>query len=426
MTTDWIILILSFIFSAFFSGMEIAFASSNKLKIEVDKKRGNIAARILSTFIKKPSYFIGAMLIGNNIALVIYGIAVKRILDPWLIGTFTSVMSSDFMLLLTDTIISTIFILIVAEFIPKMIFRSTTNSKLYFFTMPVLIIYWISYPLVILFIFVAESILKLFRLKVSSQQEYNFNIVDIDNYIQNSIAEDSKQDELSHELQMFQNAIDFKNVKLRECIVPRPEISALEVNDKIDKLIECLVKTGHSKILIYKESIDNIIGYVNAYDLFSKPQRIRDIIRPIHVFPETMLARMALQTLLKEHKSIAVVIDEFGGTSGMITTEDIIEEILGEIDDEFDKQQKLDIEQISENEFLISGRIEIDYLNEKYSLEIPESEQYETLAGFIISEHENIPEKGEIINIGRFSFTVIDATKSKIKKVKLIINKEYS
>lgn len=424
MATDWIILLFAFIFSAFFSGMEIAFVSANKLKIEVDKKRGMVTANILSKFIKKPSYFIGTMLVGNNIALVIYGIAVTRVLDPWLIGAFPTVMSSDVILLLSDTIISTVFILIIAEFIPKIIFRSSTNSQLYFFTIPVLIIYWIFYPIVLLFIFIAEMILRLFGMKIQSKQEYNFNIVDIDNYIQSSIAEDSKQEELSHELQMFQNAIDFKSVKLRECIVPRPEIVALDVNDNIDELTDNLVRTGHSKILIYKESVDNVIGYVNSYDLFGCPQRIRDIIRPILVFPETMPARTALQTMLRDHKSIAVVMDEFGGTSGMITTEDIIEEILGEIDDEFDKQQEVEIEQISENEFVISGRLEIDYLNEKYALELPDSEQYETLAGFIISEHEDIPEKDEIINIGKFSFTIIDATKTKIKKVRLVINED--
>lgn len=424
MATDWIILLFAFIFSAFFSGMEIAFVSANKLKIEVDKKRGMVTANILSKFIKKPSYFIGTMLVGNNIALVIYGIAVTRVLDPWLIGAFPTVMSSDVILLLSDTIISTVFILIIAEFIPKIIFRSSTNSQLYFFTIPVLIIYWIFYPIVLLFIFIAEMILRLFGMKIQSKQEYNFNIVDIDNYIQSSIAEDSKQEELSHELQMFQNAIDFKSVKLRECIVPRPEIVALDVNDNIDELTDNLVRTGHSKILIYKESVDNVIGYVNAYDLFGCPQRIRDIIRPILVFPETMPARTALQTMLRDHKSIAVVMDEFGGTSGMITTEDIIEEILGEIDDEFDKQQEVEIEQISENEFVISGRLEIDYLNEKYALELPDSEQYETLAGFIISEHEDIPEKDEIINIGKFSFTILDATKTKIKKVRLVINED--
>lgn len=424
MATDWIILLFAFIFSAFFSGMEIAFVSANKLKIEVDKKRGMVTANILSKFIKKPSYFIGTMLVGNNIALVIYGIAVTRVLDPWLIGAFPTVMSSDVILLLSDTIISTVFILIIAEFIPKIIFRSSTNSQLYFFTIPVLIIYWIFYPIVLLFIFIAEMILRLFGMKIQSKQEYNFNIVDIDNYIQSSIAEDSKQEELSHELQMFQNAIDFKSVKLRECIVPRPEIVALDVNDNIDELTDNLVRTGHSKILIYKESVDNVIGYVNAYDLFGCPQRIRDIIRPILVFPETMPARTALQTMLRDHKSIAVVMDEFGGTSGMITTEDIIEEILGEIDDEFDKQQEVEIEQISENEFIISGRLEIDYLNEKHALEFPDSEQYETLAGFIISEHEDIPEKDEIINIGKFSFTILDATKTKIKKVRLVINED--
>lgn len=424
MATDWIILLFAFIFSAFFSGMEIAFVSANKLKIEVDKKRGMVTANILSKFIKKPSYFIGTMLVGNNIALVIYGIAVTRVLDPWLIAAFPTVMSSDVILLLSDTIISTVFILIIAEFTPKIIFRSSTNSQLYFFTIPVLIIYWIFYPIVLLFIFIAEMILRLFGMKIQSKQEYNFNIVDIDNYIQSSIAEDSKQEELSHELQMFQNAIDFKSVKLRECIVPRPEIVALDVNDNIDELTDNLVRTGHSKILIYKESVDNVIGYVNAYDLFGCPQRIRDIIRPILVFPETMPARTALQTMLRDHKSIAVVMDEFGGTSGMITTEDIIEEILGEIDDEFDKQQEVEIEQISENEFIISGRLEIDYLNEKHALEFPDSEQYETLAGFIISEHEDIPEKDEIINIGKFSFTILDATKTKIKKVRLVINED--
>jgi len=419
-----IIIISTLLLSGFFSGMEIAFVSSSRLKQEIDIKRRLLPARILSIFYKNPSRFIGALLLGNNISLVIYGIAMAQLLQPLIISTIPPVIETEFVILLLQTIISTIIILITAEFLPKILFRINPNAILQFFAIPVWLFYYLFYPLIFLYIGTAELLLKyVFRLKLSNEP-YSFSSVDLDEYVNNfkpvSKSGTEEIEEVSHNIQMIQNAIDFKNVKLRECMVPRTEIKAVELYDKIEKLNVLLTKTGHSKILVYDESIDNIVGYVHARDLFTNPTSIKSVLRPIEMFPETMAANELLSGLIKSKKSIAVVLDEFGGTSGIITIEDVIEEIFGEIEDEFDIDDNRE-KKISETEFLFSSRLEIDYLNEKYDFELPVSEEYETLGGLIISYHESIPAIKEQITFENYKFTVLKASENRIEEVKFEI-----
>jgi CBS domain containing-hemolysin-like protein len=417
---NWTIVIITLLLSAFFSGIEIAFISSNRLKIEVDKSRGLFSAKIISAFAQKPSKFIGALLLGNNIALVIYGIAITRILKPWLVNNLPEPFSDEFIILFIQTLIATIFILITAEFIPKILFRIRPNTILNFFAFPVFLFYIIFYPFVFIFIGFSEQVLKkLFRVKFNFTK-YSFSPIDLGDYVKEFTNNENEESEIQQDIQIFQNAIDFRNVKLRECMIPRTEIIALDELEKIDILKQAFIKTGHSKILIYNDSIDNIIGYTHSFDIFKKPEKIGNILKSIIIVPETMLANKVLSMMIKEQKSVAVVVDEFGGTSGMITMEDIIEEIIGEIEDEHDIEE-LTEKQLNEHEFIFSGRLEIDYLNEKYNLNIPELEDYETLAGFIIYYHESIPKSGDIITAEIFNFRIIKAEDNKIELVKLSI-----
>lgn len=424
MSTNLIVILSTLILSGFFSGMEIAFISSSRLKQELDIKRRLLPARILSVFYKNPSRFIGALLLGNNISLVVYGIAMAELLKPMILGMLPPIIETEFTILFTQTIISTLLILITAEFLPKILFRINPNAILKFFAIPVWIFYFIFYPLIYLYIGTAELLLKyVFRVKLSSEP-YNFSTVDLDEYVNDfkpigSVNKDDVQ-EVSQNIQMIQNAIEFKNLKLRDCMVPRTDIMAIEINDSIEKLNITLTETGHSKIMVYQESIDNIIGYVHAKDIFKKPNSVKNILRPVNVFPETMAANNLLSELIKSKKSIAVVLDEFGGTSGIITIEDVIEEIFGEIEDEFDMDVSEETK-ISEYEYIFSSRLEIDYLNDKYNFKLPVSEEYETLGGLIISFHESIAEKNEQINIQNFRFTILKASKNRIEEVKLEI-----
>lgn len=418
---NWFIVILSLILSALFSGLEIAFLSSNKLKIELDKNKGLFTARLLSEFMHNPSKLLGALLLGNNIALVIYGIAMAKILEPVIVEMLTPLYSTNFSVLIIQTIISTILILIVAEFIPKALFRINPNTILKIFVIPVKIYYWIFYPFIHFLVWISEQILqKVFRLKII-EQNYTFSAVDLDNYIKEFAPEGREESEVKQEIQMLQNAIDFRNVKLRECMVPRTEITTVEQDDSIEDLKKCFIDSGFSKILVYKESVDNIIGFVHSSDVFTNPKNIKTITRSIPIVPETMLANNVLSMFIKKHKSIALVVDEFGGTSGIVTMEDIIEEIFGEIEDEYDVEELIE-KQISDKEFVFSARIEIDYLNEKYNLNLPESEEYETLGGLIIQIHESIPQKNDIIKYEAFMFNVTKASDARIEEVQLKLN----
>lgn len=410
----WGIILCMLIFSAFFSGMEIAFVSANKLKVELDSKQGDFFAKIISNFMKKPSRFIGAMLVGNNIALVVYGIFMAKWLEP----EIAKISGNEFFILLVQTLISTGLILFTAEFLPKTLFRINPNRMLSLFALPLLIIYWILFVLMMIVISISELLIKLFSPQLSTKEEINFGRVDLEHYIKEGTEHNNAQEEVDHEIQIFQNALDFSKVKARECMIPRTEIVALEMEDDITKLRDTFVETGLSKILIYKGSIDNIIGYTHSFELFKKPESIKSILIPLPIIPMTIAANEILEIFIKQRKSIAVVVDEFGGTAGILTIEDIIEEIFGEIEDEHDKEE-LEEKKISDTEYLFAARLEVDYLNAEYNLKLPESDNYETIAGLIIDTHESIPDLNERIRTENFVFTVKKVFQNKIDLVHL-------
>ncbi len=420
MSTNGLIIIISLLFSGFFSGMEIAFVSSNRLMQELDIKRKVIPARILSAFYNNPSRFIGALLLGNNVALVIYGIATAKLLEPIITNILPPALSSEYIVLLIQTVVSTLLILIVAEFIPKVLFRINPNAILKGFALPIWLFYYAFYPLILLYLGISEIILKgIFKVKLASDS-YSFSAIDLEEYVKDSLPDNETRKDINQEIQMIQNAIEFKHVKLRECMVPRTEIKALEINRNIDDFSKLLVETGHSKIFIYEDSIDHIVGYIHVFDLFSNPGSIREIIRKINPYPETTTAKDLLKYFIENHKSVAIVLDEFGGTAGIVTMEDVIEEIFGEIEDEHDKD--IDTEkQLSENVFIFSARLEIDYLNEKYKFNIPVLDDYETLAGYIIHNYESIPVVNQKIIVGQYLFTVQKSTGNRLDEVKMEI-----
>ncbi|MDT8307942.1 MAG: hemolysin family protein [Bacteroidales bacterium] len=415
---SWLIVIITILFSAFFSGMEIAYISSNKLRIEIDKQKGVISGNIFSTFLNAPSKLITTLLLGNNIALVIFGISMSLILEEWLTGMFPALKCHEFLLLLIQTIIATIIILITAEFIPKIIFRLYPNRIIQIFAVPVYFFYLLFYPVAIIFIWLSRLIIKGFLGISLKEERYHLSSIDLESFLLTFSNENEENTAYEQEIQMIQNAIDFRTVKLKECMVPRTEIVAMDIEEPIEKLKKRLIESVHSKILIYKDSIDNLIGYVHSFDLFNKPKEIRAILRPLLFVPETMLANTLMEKFIKERKSIAVVVDEFGGTAGMLTLEDVIEEIFGEIEDEFDTTRLLE-KRLSDKEYIFEARIEIDHLNQRYGFHFPESEEYETLAGYIIHHHKSIPAIDEVIEIDHWLFTITEATENKIKKVKV-------
>ncbi|MFW5879192.1 MAG: hemolysin family protein [bacterium] len=418
-----IIIFVSILFSAYFSGMEIAFISANKLKFEVDIKSGGVSAKVLNKLIKSDSDFISTMLVGNNLSLVIYGIAVAALLDPVLAANLPQAFNNEATILIIQTIISSIVILVFAEFAPKTFFRINPNAIVRFFAIPTYILYYLLFPIIFTTIQLSEFILKqIFGLKLENKKRV-FDIVDIDNFIKEFSRNNYKQDDESLEMQIFKNAIEFPEVKLRECMIPRTEIIALDQNDDLKEIRDKFSETGLSKILIYKDNnIDDIIGYVHVFDFFKNPQDVKSIIRPLLIVPETMLANKLLKSFIQQNKSIAVVVDEFGGTAGLITIEDIMEEIFGEIDDEYDIDDLVE-KAVSSTEFLFSARLEIDYLNEKYGFDLPESDEYETLGGLITNYHESIPDKDQLITIENFIFKVVQVSETRIEQVVLFINK---
>ncbi|KAF0204473.1 MAG: cbs domain containing [Bacteroidetes bacterium] len=414
-------IIIALLFSAFFSGMEIAFVTANKLRIEVEKNKALLPARLLSGLLKKPSRFIAALLLGNNIALVVYGIYIAVLLEPILLRVLPESPAAIALLLISQTIISTLIVLLFAEFLPKVLFRINPNRILNFSAVPLNLFYFVFYPVVIVFIGVSEFLLKyIFKARIS-HPEYSFGVVDLDHYLRDSSSQQPEESEDYQEFKMFQNARDLGNIKLRECMVPRNEIIAVSKDENLEILRELFISSGHSKVLIYQESIDNIIGYTHSHDLFRKPGSIDEITKPVMIVPETMPANKLLSMFMSERKSVALVVDEFGGTAGMLTIEDIIEEIFGEIDDEYDIEDSEEV-QISEDEYVFSARLEIDYLNQKYKLDLPVSDEYETLAGLIISHYEDIPSEQEEIQIDDFLFVITRASESRIEEVRLIFN----
>jgi CBS domain containing-hemolysin-like protein len=418
---NYLIIAMTLSFSAFFSGMEIAFVSSNKLRIELEKGKGLLSARLISGFVHHPSRFIGAMLVGNNVALVIYGIAAAAILKPFLIRFLPAPLASDGLILTIQTIVSTLLILVTAEFLPKIVFRLNPNGLLTVFAVPVYIIYLFLYPFMYFFLGLSELILRyIFGMKTGSVR-YHFTSIDFDEYIRDFYNPAAAQVDEASEMQMIQNVREFHTTKVRECMVPRNEIITVDDSISIDELHGLFIDTQHSKIPVYKESIDNLTGYVHLYDLFAKPSDILSVTKPVVIVPETMAASDVLNLMISQRKSLAVVVDEFGGTAGMVTVEDLIEEIFGEIQDEFDVEELL-VKKISDKEFILAGRLEIDYLNQEYALNLPQSDEYETLAGLILNHHQSIPDIREQINIERFTFTILEASGSRIDKVVLKID----
>ena len=396
--------------------MEIAFISANRFKVEVDKKKGTLSASIIAGFLENPSRFISALLVGNNIALVVYGITMAKILEPWI----TNFTSSEGAILVIQTIISTLLILVTAEFLPKAFFRINPNRMLDVFAVPVKVFYVLLYPLVWVIDRFSKQILSaLFKVKLNEEQ-MTFGRSDLDEYVNEFTYGTDIEEDVDSEIQIFRNALNFSDIKVRECMIPRTEITAMEINESIDDLKEKLVETGLSKILIYRDEIDNIIGYVHSFELFQKPNAIKNIIRPINLVPESTKVKDLLKQFGQQHRSVAVVLNEFGGTAGMVTTEDIIEEIFGDIEDEHDKEELLE-EKLNETEYRFSARLEIDYINQEYNIGLPESDDYETLAGFIIEHYQSIPELNEVINLDNFQFTITKVESTRIEEVVLTI-----
>jgi CBS domain containing-hemolysin-like protein len=418
-TNSYIIILISILGSAFFSGIEIAFVSANKLKIELDKSRGKIGAKILSWFNKHASNFIAFLLLGNNIALVVYGIYMEQILNQPLTGLLPAPFDSAFFILTAQTIISTIIILIVAEFLPKIIFRINSNKILSFFSFLLAPLYILLTPLVFTFIQMSKGILKVVLRSKIDDDNYTFSSIDLDYYIKEFHDKEAESED-EKDIQIFQNAIEFQELKIRDCMVPRTDIVAVSEDTGLDELKKIFAESGHSKLIVYKDSIDNIIGYVHVFDLFRRPKSIKGILRDLIFVPETMQANTFMSKLIKENKSIAVVLDEFGGTSGIITLEDLMEEIFGEIEDEFDHDQLVE-RKIDDHTFIFSARQEIDHLNQTYELGLEEHDEYETLGGYIIHHHESIPRKGEHLEINGKQFEILAAGNTKIDLIKLRI-----
>ncbi len=409
MQIDIIIIILSIITSAFFSGMEIAFISANKLHIELEKKRKGFFSNILSKITQNSSKFITTMLVGNNISLVIYSYFMGKVIVAYL-G-----MNS----LLFQTFISTIVILVTAEFLPKAIFRVYANETLKIFALPSYFFYILLYSFSYIINGISDFFLKFIFRTDKDHLQTAFSKEELGDYITEQLENGNDNDEeIDSEIQIFQNALEFQKVKAREIMVPRTEILAVEIHETVSKLSELFIKSGYSKILVYKTSLDDIIGHVNAFELFKKPKTIKSILLPIEIVPESMMISDVLNSLTRKRKSIAVVVDEYGGTSGMITVEDVVEELFGEIEDEHDIQELVDV-RINENEFKLSARLEIDYLNEEYNLNIPKEEAYETLGGFIINQTENIPQKDEELSVLNYKIKILDVSSSKIEEISL-------
>jgi len=414
---DIIIILICLSFSGFFSGMEIAFISSNRLRLEIEKKEQNLKAGLLSMFTKNEALYIATMLIGNNIALVMYGVFMGKQLEPFL----HHYVENEILVLLLQTLFSTLIILITAEFLPKSIFRNNANRALKIFAFPVTFFILIFYPIARFTIALSNIIVKLFfKVNISSSNGIVFGKIDLNNFVEEVNEEFSQDEEIDNEIKIFQNALDFSNVKIRECLVPRNEIEAIEVNQSIVELKNKFIDTGYSRVLVYEDNIDNIIGYVHQSELFKNPANIRKGISTLIIVPETMSAKKLLDILICESKNLALVVDEFGGTSGIVSLEDIMEEIFGEIEDEHDTQEFID-KKINENTFLFSGRLEIDYINEKYNLNLPESEDFETIAGFVVLTLGYIPILGEKIRIHNFEIIIKQASSSKIELLELLI-----
>lgn len=412
-----IIILITIVFSAFFSGMEIAFISANKLRLELDKQQNSINSKILAVFTKNPSQYIATMLVGNNVALVIYGVAFAKLLEPF----FYKYTSSDGAVLFLQTIISTLIILLTAEFLPKTLFRIKPNIFLRIFALPLIVFYFLFYPVTRITIRFSKALLNsIFRAGIDKEEEkIVFGRIDLDHFVnvKDNVLANEEQD-VENEIKLFRNALDFSKVKLREIMIPRTEIEAMDINSSMNELLQRFIETGYSRILFYQENIDNIIGYIHLSTLFKNIDSVRQNLSKVLIVPETMPASKLLGRFIQQHKNIAIVVDEFGGTSGMVTSEDILEEIFGEIEDEHDTIDLVERE-VGENEFIFSARIELDHLNDRYNLGFPVDENFETLAGFILFHHESIPKINTVINIEQYRIKILKASNTRIELVNL-------
>ena len=425
MLTAWVIIIILILLSAFFSGAEMAFVSSNKFKVEIDKNQDNLRGKLLTWVTEHPSRFIGTMLIGNNIVLVIYGITIAKLIEDPIRDIFIQTIQwdSEAGVILTQTILSTILILITGEFIPKALFNINPNQSLNLFLLPVSFFYFLLYPLVSFTIWLSKFFLKyVFRVPLK-EEEVTFEKTDLNYYLQQISEEDSHQkEELENEVKILQNVLEFPTVRAKECMIPRTEIVAIEIHASIDDLKKIFIETGHSKIMVYRDTIDEIIGFVHSFNIFKNPLQIQSIMMPIMIVPETMLIKDILTQFIQQHKSVSVVVDEYGGTSGIITTEDIIEEIFGDIEDEHDVEIHTE-KKVSNEEYIFSGRLEIDYINDTYKLNLPEREEYTTLAGLILFYEKDLPKSGHLIEIEGFKFVINKVSNTRIEEVGIHILK---
>lgn len=412
------------IFSAFFSGMEIAFVSSNRLLAEMDREKNGLAQKAIALFYQHPNNFVSTMLVGNNIALVIYGILFAKIFDATLFYPL-----SDGLRVTADTLLSTLVVLFTGEFIPKTIFKNNPNTMLTFFAVPAYVCYVVLYPIARFATLLSKGLLRIIGVKMDKNvEEREFTKVDLDYLVQTSIDNADNQDDIGEEVKIFQNALDFSETKVRDCMVPRTEIDAVEDTATLETLKQVLIESGHSKIIVYHEDIDHVVGYIHSSDMFRIPADAApdallsalkpDLVRSISFVPETMLASKLMKMLMQQKRSLAVVVDEFGGTSGLVSLEDVMEEITGEIEDEHDNHKYV-AKQIGDREYIISARLEIEKVNELFGLSLPESDEYMTLGGLILHEYQSFPKLNEIIQIGNFEFKIIKNTATKIELVRL-------
>ena len=406
-----LIIVISLILSAFFSGMEIAYVSSNKIHIEIEKKQKNFLAGILKRITRRPSKFIATMLVGNNIALVVYGFFMGDLLMQYIhVGGFTG--------LVIQTVISTFVILITAEFLPKVFFQIYSNTLVKVFAVPAYLFYLLFSIVSEFVMWISDLVLKVFFKTEGDTVQLSFSKLELGNYISEQLETVETTDEVDSEIQIFQNAFDFSEVKSREVMVPRTEVVGVDITTTPKEVRDLFVETGLSKILVYRENMDDILGYIHSFELFKKPESLRKVLMPVVFVPETMLVKDVLNILSKKRKSIAVVIDEYGGTSGIMTVEDIIEELFGEIEDEHDSIEMTE-EELGEGHYQFSARLEVDYINETYKLDLPENENYETLGGLIVNFTEEIPEQNETVEIEGFKFNILEVSNTKIELVEV-------
>ena len=407
-------LLIAMIFSAFFSGMEIAFVSSNRMLVEMGRDKNRLSQKAIALFYKHPNTFVSTMLVGNNIALVVYGILFAKIFDETLFANFDSAIR-----VVADTLLSTFVVLFTGEFLPKTIFKSNPNSMLSFFALPAWLCYVVLYPISRFATLLSKDLLGCFGVKWrSTTEDKEFTKVDLDYLVQTSIDNAKNEDEIEEEVRIFQNALDFSETKVRDCMVPRTEIDAIEDTCNIEQLKQKFIESGHSKIIVYHEDIDHIVGYIHSSEMFRNPEDWTKSLRTMTFVPETMAASKMMQTLLAQKKSLGVVVDEFGGTSGLISLEDIVEEIFGDIEDEHDSTHYV-AKHLEHGEYLLSARLEIEKVNEMFDLDLPESDDYMTVGGLILHEYQSFPKLNEIVKIGRFEFKIIKNTATKIELVRL-------